>query len=344
MLTEATRSALLARQTKLNNLPLLFDEFIKSNDSREARSAASLILNVSAGKQPARMRRDLKEVPQEPSRTMMVASSNLSLTEVAKNADTNAQAARVLEIEMTNSVKRLGLLQDQVTALKETKERNYGTAGALYADFLGRQHSFLQREIAAIVGALQKRTGATDGERFWLAAAATIYVGASIANALGLLAFDLRAMWTYLVDLIKSQRAAMVERGTNADDPEVQLQRVIDFINDNQNNRLVTDTMPNVGRNNCQVRLTDRQANEFVLRFADVDKKLWISGAKLRKWCERHDPKIEYRQVYRVLEKHGLCFFNSKGRTLGGGTTYKTGKEPVVEFDLTNPRISHMME
>ena len=345
MITDATEAFTMLRLTKLNNLPLLFDEFIKSNDEREARSAIRQILNVSAGKQRGRASRTIKEIPQLVTRSMMVASSNLSLTELAKNSDTNAQAARVLEIEMVNSVRRLNLQQDQVTLYKEAKELNYGTAGAVYAEFLGRHHAFLQQTVADAVGRFQKATGATDGERFWLAAAATIYVGAHVAKALGLLQFDLVAIQRYLIDLIRKQRAAMSDRGTNADDPDVQLQRVVDFINDNLNNRLATDIMPATGRGRCLVKGTvDQRPSEFALRYAVDDKKLWISVAKLKKWCDHPARRYDHRQMYHVLVKAGWCVYNRRGRPLGGGTEYRTGREPIVEFDLTNPAIQHMME
>lgn len=339
MLTDGTMNATLARITTLNNLPLIFDEFIKDTSDRTAKQAAKAILSIAAGKQPSRLQGfgTYKEIPQIPSRTMMVGSSNISLVELAKNSDTNAQAARVLEIELSNVVQQLGITFEQATELKEAQERNSGVAGLVYAAYIGKNHRAVSRWIKDKLSELEGILGHRDVERFWVAAAATIIVGAAIATALGLLKFNVAGIQKYLVNLIFAHRAAMSDRGTNADDPAVQLQRVGNFLNDNIRSRIITAAMPSQGRARTPV-LNPSQlvyANGYAVRWAKEERLLWLSEVKTQEWFKRNDVG-SYPQLRTVLEKEGYCVRKHK-RKIGGncGEQYTTSPETVLEFDLS---------
>ena len=338
MLTDGTMNATLARLTALNNLPLFFDEFIKDTSDQTARQAAKAILSISAGKQPARLTRNRQEVPQLPSRTMMVGTSNISLVELAKNADTNAQAARVFEIELSNVLQKAGTTLRRAGELKDMEERNFGTAGLVYAAYIGKHHKTVARWVAEKIDELQQIVGNVNGERFWISAAAAIIVGAAIATALKLLLFDVAAIQKFLIDLIRSQRVAMADRETNADDPIVQLQKVGNFLNDHIRNRIITEEAPSQGRARTPVTNPAQllHSSGFFIRWAKKANLLLVSEVKLKDYMRKNNLG-SYTQLRTVLERQGCCTRSQNKRKIGGncGNEYATSPEVVLEFDLT---------
>ena len=122
MLTDGTMNATLARITTLNNLPMNFDEFIKDTSDQTARQAAKAILSISAGKQPARLNRMLKEIHQLPSRTMMVGSSNISLVELARILIPTHRQHACWRLNVSNVGQRLGVTHRQAAEFKEAQE------------------------------------------------------------------------------------------------------------------------------------------------------------------------------------------------------------------------------
>jgi hypothetical protein len=345
MLTDGTMNATLARITTLNNLPMNFDEFIKDTSDQTARQAAKAILSISAGKQPARLNRMLKEIHQLPSRTMMVGSSNISLVELARNSDTNAQAARVLEIELSNVGQRLGVTHRQAAEFKEAQERNFGNAGLVYAAYIGKHHEKVKRWVAEKVGELEGILGSRNEERYWIDISATVIVGSAIAKALDLLKFDTVGIQKFLLNLIRSHRAAMADRGTNPDDPDEQLRRVGNFLNESIRNRIITKNAPSQGRAKMLVENYGQlmNSNVFTVRWATEDQLLLISERALNEWCRRNNIG-SYIQMRTVLERHGYCTRNRNNRKIGGncGPAYTTSPEIVLEFDLTKPQLANL--
>jgi hypothetical protein len=139
----------------------------------------------------------------------------------------------------------------------------------------------------------------------------------------------------------------MQDRGTNADDPDVQLHRVVDFINDRIRGRIITNHMPGRGRGKTEVLNAHvlGYGNEFPLRLAKTDAKLWISEPKLAAWCKFPGRNYSYEHMKGVLVKNKYCVRHRNGRSIGGGCPieYRTGEEIVLEFDLTDPKVGHII-
>jgi hypothetical protein len=338
-----TANFVMSRVAMLNNLPFYFDELQVTN--KEARVFADLIKAISAGTEPGRLTRGSKEMPQRLSRTMMGANANVSLVEIARLPDTDAQALRVIEYEMSDAFNAVPKDFGVVAQRKEQMEENCGTAGAVYAEFLGRHRDTIDKIVKDQLTYWQRRMGTPDDERFWVASAATLVVGATIAKKLGLIDFDLVAMRRWLDNWFQNQRVEVADMATNASDPEVQLQRVRDFVNDNVRKTIITKHMQR-GR-----ALTPAEngadlhgVNEFATRHAYEDKKLWVSEPKIELWCKQIMRQYSCRQMGRVLTKNSLCKRIRDGRHLGAGTGFKTAKEIVWEFDLSSPRLQSFFQ
>jgi len=183
----------------------------------------------------------------------------------------------------------------------------------------------------------QIKLGLSEGERFWLAAAATLLVGATISKQLGLIDFDIMSMRKFLLEQLRKQRNTVMEMSLNAADPEVQLTRVKNFMNSNRN-WVVTDALAKQGSQpgSC-VLVPDgvhyQHMREFVLRYATADKKIMVSEEKLRAWCNVQE--INYRQLLKTLQEHKYCDRPRKPRALTAGTRLNSATEIVLIFDLT---------
>jgi hypothetical protein len=339
IITAATEAATMERIAALNNLPVIFDELVPSGRSgaNVSRRFGELILQISAGKEKNRLDRSSRPMQRRTSQTMMIAASNYSLTEIASGNDSNAQAARVLEIEMSPAIKRLGVQQSQVAGIKKVLDQNYGTAAVVYSEFLGKNHASVALMVDDMTDWFQKKTGATEGERFWIAAAATLFVGATLSQRLGLIDFDIVSMQKFLLDQLRRQRATVQDMSVNSDDPDMQLGRIRDFVNSNLQGRIVTDTLPGQGWNkSAQIAIHNtlevERSREFISRLAIKDMLLMVSEPKLKAWCRQHE--ISYRELRATLEKHNYCTRPKRPRSLGSGTRINVAQETVLVFDL----------
>jgi hypothetical protein len=336
MLVEAaTYNFATSRIADVNNLPACFNDFIPDDAERWV---GRFIKDVTAGAEKGRLTRNSKEIPRRFSRTLMIGNGNRSIVEMAGIKDTNAQAVRVLEYEMPRRVTHI--VRDDA-ALREALEQNYGQAGLVYARFLGTHHVAIAEMVKDQVQALNRQFGADEGERFWIAAIATLLIGATIAKKLDLVQFDVPAMRAFLINLFNSRRAHVNELEINADDPVVQQQRIINFLNERVRNRLVTDRMPRRGQGSVAMKIPPAQGvNEFVARYAIDDRKLWVSEPKLEYWCLQRG--YQYGTMRKVLLRNKYCIRHQQGRSLGAGcpSEYRTGSEKVLEFDLKDSRNS----
>jgi hypothetical protein len=337
VISSATPAATRARLATVNNLPVYHDEFVPTASKTNVAKFSELILNISTGKEHARLDRNAKPRPQRASQTMLVAAANVSLVQNASSADTNAQAARVLEIEMSDAIRRLGIQQHEVILTKRLLEDNYGTAGKVYAEYLGRNNAAIAEAVTLTTQRFQQELTITEGERFWLAAATTLIIGATIGKNLGLVDFDILSMRKYLIDLFRQQRGSLADMAVDADNPAVQGDRVADFINLRIAGVLLTNGVARQGTNRSNrdpIRNILEAKPPYIARIATVDKVMLVSEANLMEFCRQKS--YDYYQMRRVLIKNSRCERSRNPRSLGAGTDMLNppAREYVLEFDL----------
>ena len=323
-----------------NNLPVYVDELV--TDRRQDTRLAENILRMVGGTGRGRMDRGSINMVVRTACTMIAAASNHSLTEMASSKDTSAQAARVLEIEMSDALIKLGIPQSSVGEIRKMLEANYGQAGLVYAEFLGKHHAAVEQMVTATMKRFETKLGLGPAERFWLAAAAALLVGATISKKLNLMDFDILSMEKFLLEQLRRQRTSVKDMSINPNDPEVQLGRVREFLNSHLQDRIITDILPSHGWNKSHLiaihnGMEASRARSVVARIAikDTPPTMLVSDAKLREWCERKE--ISYPQLYRTLAKAGICTKSKKHRSLGAGTGFHMSAETVLIFDLTFP-------
>jgi len=350
VINDATANAVIARLTTLNNLPAIFDEFIKRKDTRSARQFTELVYTASAGKERERLGRNAKPVESKSSQTMLVTAGNGSLVELASTKDSNAIAVRVYELRMSEAIRRLRVQQADVALLKTIEDTNYGVAGVVYARFLGQHHAQLQSVVLETVKDFQQHSGLGEEGRFWLAAAATIFVGASIAKRLGLQDFDTKALRMFLIEQLQTQQTQLHDAQVDSDSPLVAIDRVSKFINDQRHMTIVCQNMPKQGGGHARDTVTNaddlRNARGLSVRHATVAKVIEISEDKFKSWCQVQE--ISYVGLKRALEKGGHINTRSHKRpvslTRGLAVANEARPEKVLHFDLTLPINASLAE
>lgn len=338
---DATDAGIMDTILTSNNLPVYYDEMVPG--TQLSRKFGGLILNVSAGKERKRAGRDGVGKPVRASQTLLVGASNYSLIDIASGADNAAIAARVIEIEMSNEIKKLNLLPSQVAEIRAQLEANYGRAGEVYAEFLAKHHEEVKRWVKERADWFQQQLSGSGDERFWVNGAAAISVAAEISRKLNLMMFDTRALTRRLLDRARQLKVKVADMGLNADDPEVQAARVRSFLNRNLHSHLITKWMPAHARHATPetVTMADHYAREIVARTATEDMVMLINEPALRLDCERQAKPIEYGKMRQVLEKAGYC--SHVRRSLGAATNLakKVKQDWCLMFDLRLP-VNHM--
>jgi hypothetical protein len=339
--TQSTANFIISRLNRLNNLPSYFDEL--STDPSEQRKLARLILQATAGSEVGRLNRAAQEREISTSRTMLVAAANDSLRDAAQRADTDAQGARILEIEIPDTLRRINLQPDLVAKTRDQLQyHHYGVAGLAYAEVLGKHHESIRQFVIDKARELHRNLNLTERERFWEAGASCLLVGASIAKSLGLFDFDMVSMEKFIISLVNKQRVTLDDMSTNADDPDVQADRIAEFLNKHKNSVAYKPDhalpVQGHGRRAQVVYNPFPAANEWVARVAS--DYLLVSYAKYKKWLRLpENADINPHRAIRVLIKNGRCVKPGFRRSLTAGliVDHPAQMEHVLQFDLSLP-------
>jgi hypothetical protein len=338
-----TSNAIYSRAAQLCNLPLIVDELVPTTQS--TKNFNEIIMAISSGKEKSRLDRSSNDRPFRTWRTLLAAASNHSLIEQASTSESNAQAARVFEFPVPNRFNGSALARSDIAQIRLQLEENFGTAGLVYAEFLGRHGAAVGALVSNYMDEFQQKLHTRDDERFWVAVSSTIIAGASIAKKLGLLPFDLDAMWEFLAGNIRAQRVQVKDMGVNVEDPGTHIGRLEQFLNAHVRNQIHTDTMPPVGSNRYTAKMQVlnaahlEHANFFVCRIGKTDQRMLVSKQRFADWCKANH--YNFRQMMSVLIRDGLCTQPTNKRSLGAQANLMTqpAAEWLLEFDLTKPEL-----
>ena len=218
---QATTNALLAMVSKVRHLPYLFDEIT----GRKGEDLQTILYAISNGRPKLRLQRDGKF--QESSKltwdTITYVTSNDKITEVLNRGDSrvvDATQVRVFEIHLTSQM--TATLFDDVDPheIQEVLAGHYGGAGLEYIKYITRKTG----EVRKVIETMRRKVSAFDmsaediKERFYRELVALTLAGAHIANKLGLLDFDVKALKEWATDHIDRLRRDRVDGIRSAED------------------------------------------------------------------------------------------------------------------------------
>lgn len=323
----------------LRNVTVMWDEL---QTDAEKDAFVKLAFALTQGTEKSRLTADARQRQGGAWATMLVSASNFSLQDemTRKARNTAAGLNRVLEFVVTPpSAAQLTSVAAAEAALMPRLE-NYGRAGEVYAAALVRDEALIPGRLEKLTRGFEQSIKAIPEERFWLHAAATILLGAAIARAEGLVAFDLAAMRTFLLEVIREQRRAKQHSAVDVTGAEYAadvLNRYIAWAR-RQNQCLETDVMPRPGARGrqaaVQLQMPSEEARKSlrspVVHIARMNGTLRILAHEFHEWLWTE--KIPQRPVVDALREHGGLIRHRI--TWAAGTEYTAGQAQVYDVTL----------
>ena len=202
LLKKDTTNMIFSRLGLYGSLPVYMDE-ISNIDPKEL---SDLLYGITQGREKGRLHRSGQERASiNEWNTIALASSNHSLNDKLSGLKTDATAElnRVVEVKV-NPV--AGFDRATATGAYRAFYENFGCAGPVFAEWLVQNQEKHQANLDKLSADLDRRTGARSDERFWSAVAACAIYGGLVARKLGLIAFDVERIVTWLVDSTSDRR------------------------------------------------------------------------------------------------------------------------------------------
>ena len=191
----ATKNYIGNRIQVFSNLPTKVDE-VTHLDPDEA---AALSMKSSQATGRGRLNSDGSEKRSvgEDRSSIIMTTSNRSMYELlgADGAARTAGHMRVVEIELMIPTPR----GDEARAMMETLEHNYGHIGPAFAAYVVTHKDQVSKLVRSIMSKVEREIGGGTAERFYVAWVAVIVAAAEISRMIGLLDFDVDAIYQWAV-------------------------------------------------------------------------------------------------------------------------------------------------
>lgn len=173
-----------------------------------------------------------------------LSSGNASIVDKLQQikATANGELNRILEMSVPRYT---GATKEEIDAVFSKLERNYGMAGPVFISYVLKN----KKKVLALLKTIQARIDAdlnlTAADRFFSCIGACAIGGALIAQKLGLHNIDIPRIYSYLLEVIESNRANI--RATSGDADQVAQETLATFLNENVRNALVANSVSKSG-------------------------------------------------------------------------------------------------
>jgi len=311
----------------LCNLPFTIDEMTNMGPD----NFSNLIYNMSQGRGRNRGKASANELRLNTTTwsSISISSANSSfaekLTKIKKNPD--GESMRLLEYHI-NFVDVLDMAHAKEMFDHQLLE-NYGHAGDIYASYLVKNLEEVKTLLINIQKKIDREMKLTQRERFWSAVAACNLTGGIIAERLGLIDWDMKAMYAYTTSLIKELRVDVAP-------PTMLVTEIVgSYVNRYCQNILSTfDGLD--ARTNLAMRPTREPRGELLIRHEEDTHKLYITAKSFKDYCV--DSQTNYRDTLRQLEAMGL-FIGTENKRMSKGMSVVSMPVRALVFDNSDNRL-----
>ena len=207
-----------------------------------------------------------------------LTSGNASATDVLQQYKSTAdgELRRVLEIAVP---KYTGASKQEIDAVFSKLSTNFGVAGPIYIEYV-LTHT---EEVKALLAKMQAKIDGSlkldQADRFYSSILTCAFVGALIAQRLGLHDITINRVYTFGLALVEQNRASA--RADVGDATVVAQETLAAFINENVNNALVA---PMISVNGLPERPAISPKGQLRMRYDPVTHELAISVPEFRKF------------------------------------------------------------
>ena len=323
-----TQNVMMHRLGIMNNLPLTIDEITKLS----ADNFSDLVYSISQGRGKNRMKQHENEERRNFAQwaTIALCSSNASFQDKlnASKATPDGELMRLIEyrIEMTDI-----LTKEEADVVFNKLYTNYGHAGIEYAKYLvGNLESTIDlvREVQKKV---DKAVGFTNRERFWSGVVACNIAGALLAKDLGIIDFDVKRVYDWIVEELKVMRLEVKPPSTS------QSSVIGEFMNEHRASTLAINGQLDGRSGMEQLPIVEPKFNDLFIRIEPDMKRLYINAKQLKAYCAKQ--QITLKDVLLALQADGAYLGTVKKR-LSKGTKLQSPPVDTYIFNLDSKHFS----
>jgi hypothetical protein len=328
-----TMNAKIMRLGVMNNLPFTVDEM--TNTSANEFSELAYCMSQGRGKDRLKQSANEMRVNLTSWACISVCSSNASfyekLTGQGGKRSPDGEMMRLMEykIDYTNAI-------DPATAKQMFDHQlmeNYGHAGLIYMDWVIKNLEEAKATALSIQAKIDQELKLTQRERIWSAGLAANIAGGRIAKRLGLIDWDMKAIYLWATnEMLNDLR-------NDVTPPISDVSAVItEFLNRHiQNCVIVKDAAD--ARTGMNVAPTLEPKGELMIRQEPDTKMMFIAVKPFRDDCIKY--QINYKETIKELKAKGMLtkVYNKR---LSKGMQLVTGAVYCLWLDLTHPDLSSL--
>ena len=310
----------------MNNLPFTVDEI--TNTSPADFSTLAYSMSQGRGANRSQSQKNELRINNTTWQTISLASSNASFYEklgVHKNSP-DGEMMRLLEYQIhPSNIIPPAVAKDMFDhQLKD----NYGHAGDIYCEHLVNNLEEVKSGLLAVQAKIDKEMNLTNRERFWSAVIACNIAGGLIARNLGLIDYDMKAIYIWATEqMLKGIREDVKPPANNA------AAIIGDFINRHIQNILVVNDEAD-SRTKMQAAPLQEPRGDLVIRFEPDTKKMFIVAKNFRTDCVA--TQVHYKDTLNQLKAKGIYLGAENKRMTKGMKMASAGVHSLV-FDCTSP-------
>jgi hypothetical protein len=320
-----TQNSMIHRLGVMNNLPVTIDEITKMSGDH----FSDLVYSISQGRGKNRMMQHSNEERHNATKwaTIALCSSNASFYDklASLKSTPDGEFMRLIEyrIEVTDI-----LSKEEADAIFNPVYSHYGHAGAQYAEYLVGNLEDAVSLVMQVQQKIDKAVGFTSRERFWSGTVACNIAGALIAKDLGIIDFDVKRVYDWIIKELKVMRTEIKAPTQN------QTSVIGEFMNEHRRSTLVINGEADKRTGMEQVAILEPKFGDLLIRIEPDTKKLFINAKHLRTYCTKQ--QITLKETLKGLEADGIYKGQVKKR-LSKGTDIQSPAVDVYVFDMDSP-------
>lgn len=333
----ATTRARNERVTVLANLPIGVDEVTHL----PTRETIDLAMGVSQPGHRLRLQTDGIERRSNGGHkaTILMTTSNNSLHTVLALDNTAGTAGSMRVFEIRFRLSGAHTKPEADAFLREVKQ-HYGHIGPQVMAYVVKHRAKVEQRIHAMMKKIDIEANIQASERFWSAYVAACIVIGEIAFALGLIPFDMAAIYRHALDIeIPAQRGTVIEQYSSP------IAVLADFLETIQGNILTTTQTQFSGRMEPHIK---RHPHGALLAHYEIhDRQLYVLKKGFKDYCQKIGASAQG-----ILDELGKLLADSAGkpnrivsnknvrRTLGAKTDYAKTQSWCFVINMAHPDVA----
>lgn len=318
-----TMNSMIHRLGVMNNLPVTIDEITKLSGDHFSDLAYSI--SQGRGKNRMKQHENAERANNTKWATMALCSSNASFYDKLSSlkATPDGEFMRLLEykIDLTGN-----LSKEEADEIFNKLYKHYGHAGVEYAKYLVSDLESCLDLVMQVQQKLDKAIGLTSRERFWSAIIACNIAGALIAKDLGIINFNVKRVYDWIVKEVEIMRNDIKAPSTTTTASVIN-----EFLNEHRAAVLVINNEADARSGMEQLPLVEPKFNDLFIRIEPDTKKMFINAKQLRGYCSNQ--QITLKDTLKALETD-KAYLGLLKKRLSKGTKIVSGPVDVYVFNI----------